>query len=184
MPASQSASDLQQWLLLIPAIATGILVALQPAANDEISAHLGHKVFGAMTNNLVGFTAICIMALILRPGLPNLQAALSNAPVWAWIGGLCGASYVVTSIFLVGKLGTAQLFAALVAGQLLCSALVDHFGLLNLERRPINPGRALGIALVIAGVVVVRFASKPTAPPDPESDTRIGTPADTSRSPA
>ncbi|MBA3383863.1 MAG: DMT family transporter, partial [Actinobacteria bacterium] len=37
------------------------------------------------------------------------------------------------------------------------SLLVDHFGWVGFEENPITPGRLLGIALVAAGVALVRF---------------------------
>jgi transporter family-2 protein len=38
------------------------------------------------------------------------------------------------------------------------SLLVDHFGWVGFEENPITPGRLLGIALVGAGVLLVRWS--------------------------
>ena len=42
-----------------------------------------------------------------------------------------------------------------VAGQLLTSLVLDQFGLLGYPVRPIDPARAVGALLLIAGVVLI-----------------------------
>jgi transporter family-2 protein len=44
-----------------------------------------------------------------------------------------------------------------VAGQLICSLALDHFGLMNLPQQGLTVGRAIGAAMVFAGVVLVRY---------------------------
>jgi bacterial/archaeal transporter family-2 protein len=44
----------------------------------------------------------------------------------------------------------------MVAGQLLLSVVLDHFGAMGMPKQPINLGRIAGIGLVIAGVLMVR----------------------------
>jgi transporter family-2 protein len=56
----------------------------------------------------------------------------------------------------VPRLGVATTITLMVAGQLLLSILLDHFGVLGIPRQPLNLGRMAGVALVVAGVVMVR----------------------------
>jgi len=77
-------------------------------------------------------------------------------PWWVWTGGLLGAFNVLAPVLLVGRLGTALLFAAIITGQLICSLLVDHLGALGLPRHPVTPARLCGTALLFAGVYLVR----------------------------
>jgi transporter family-2 protein len=44
----------------------------------------------------------------------------------------------------------------MVAGQLIISLVLDHFGAFGVPRSPVNLGRIAGVALVIAGVILVR----------------------------
>jgi transporter family-2 protein len=46
----------------------------------------------------------------------------------------------------------------MIAGQLVAGMVVDHFGGFGIAPRPINLVRLLGVALVFAGVVLVRRA--------------------------
>jgi len=50
----------------------------------------------------------------------------------------------------------ATTITLMVAGQLLISLVLDHFGALGVPRAPISLTRVAGVALVIAGVVLVR----------------------------
>jgi uncharacterized membrane protein YdcZ (DUF606 family) len=58
----------------------------------------------------------------------------------------------------LGQPGTesAAFIAAVVAGQLCCSLLLDHFGLMNLPRQELTAARLLGALLVFAGVLLVK----------------------------
>jgi len=42
-----------------------------------------------------------------------------------------------------------------IAGQLSISVAIDRFGLLGIARQPIGVQRVLGLALLVAGVVLV-----------------------------
>jgi len=42
-----------------------------------------------------------------------------------------------------------------VAGQLLAAVVLDHYGLLGLALHPTNGWRLLGMALIVAGVLLV-----------------------------
>src|SRR6185312_2574133 len=42
--------------------------------------------------------------------------------------GIFGAFYIAISILLVPRLGAATFIAILVAGQMLCSLVIDHYG--------------------------------------------------------
>jgi transporter family-2 protein len=42
-------------------------------------------------------------------------------------------------------------------GQIVCSVVIDHFGLLGFATREASPGRLLGVAFIAAGVALVRF---------------------------
>ena len=45
----------------------------------------------------------------------------------------------------------------MVAGQLICSLVLDHFGLMNLPQQGLTTGRIIGAAMVFAGVLLVKY---------------------------
>ena len=77
-------------------------------------------------------------------------------PWYAWVGGLYGAIFVVAAAWGVPKLGVATTITLMVAGQLLLSLVLDHFGVMDVPKQPMNLGRIAGVALVLVGVLLVR----------------------------
>jgi transporter family-2 protein len=67
-----------------------------------------------------------------------------------------GAFFVAASVTLVPRLGVALTFSLIVAGQMLITLFLDHFGFLGREQRPISLPRVLGILLITGGVVLIR----------------------------
>ena len=95
--------------------------------------------------------------LIARTPLPSLAAAAS-APLLSWVaGGALGVSYIAILVVVAPTLGAAATVALVVAGQMICSAIIDHFGLLGFAEHAMSPLRLLGLALIAGGVVLVRL---------------------------
>ena len=76
-------------------------------------------------------------------------------PWWGWLGGLCGATYVTAVFLLIPEIGAAPVVVLTVAGQQLASVAVDRFGLLRLPRREISRRRLAGVAVLLAGVLLI-----------------------------
>ena len=136
-------------------VAAGAAVAVQAGVNGRLGGFLGNPALASLVSFLVGTAALLLYAAITRPALPD-SATLTRIPPWAWIGGLLGAFYVAMAIIATPRLGVAVTLGLVVAGQMLGSVLVDHFGALGLARQPLSLPRLLGIALIIGGVVLVR----------------------------
>jgi bacterial/archaeal transporter family-2 protein len=98
-----------------------------------------------------------LVLAMLTQDVPPSAASLARSNWWAWSGGLFGAIYIAISILLVPRLGTMSFVALLVAGQMLCSLVFDHYGLFGVPEHSIDIARILGAALLVAGVVLVRL---------------------------
>ncbi len=142
------------WIIL--ATLAGGAIAVQAAANSSLRTAVGDARYAAFFS-IIG-TMLCAAAfmLLLRPPLPA-AAAVRGTPWWNWIGGPLGAVFVLSGAALVPRLGAAAFIAAVVAGQLVFSMLLDHFGLMHLPQQSITPGRLLGAVLVFAGVLAVKY---------------------------
>ena len=139
-------------MLLI--ILAGGATALQAPTNARLMTAVGSPVNAAFVSFAVGTAALGIVAMILQ-ARPDI-AATRALPWYIWIGGLYGAIFVVAAAWGVPRLGVALTITLMVAGQLLIGLLLDHFGAFGAPRSPISLGRAAGVALVIAGVLMVR----------------------------
>lgn len=70
---------------------------------------------------------------------------------------VCGASYIIAMALLVPILGAATLMTLGIAGQLLSSLIIDHFGLLEQKLRKVGLAQILGLMLIIGAVVLMRL---------------------------
>ena len=139
--------------LLITLVGSGL--AVQAAANARLGAVLQAPVASALWNFVLGAFALAVITATGIFGRPTLADAAA-APWWAWIGGLLGAVFVTTAIIAVPRVGTTATFAAIVCGQFAGAMLIDTFGWLGVEPIPLNAPRVIGVALLIAGVVLVQ----------------------------
>jgi bacterial/archaeal transporter family-2 protein len=140
---------------LLLALLCGVLLPMQAGINARLRGGLGHPLLAALVSFLVGSAALALVALAARVPLP-LEAKTGRLPWWAWMGGLLGAVYVALIIVLVPRLGAATLIAAVVAGQLASSLLLDHFALVGYAHHPVNVWRVLGAALLLVGVILIQ----------------------------
>ncbi len=139
----------------ILAALAGVCAALQPVINSQLRSGLNSAVWANFVNFFVGIGAIMLTGAILRAPIPQASFA-ARVPWWGWTGGLLGAAYVGLAILLVPRLGAATFITLLIAGQMFASVLFDHFGVLGLAQRPLDLSRALGVAMVIGGVMLIR----------------------------
>ena len=72
------------------------------------------------------------------------------------IGGFLGAFFVTAAVMLVPRLGVAMTFSLIIAGQMIVTLIIDHFGLLGVPMKEVSLARIFGIALIAGGVVLIR----------------------------
>ena len=142
-------------LLLVLAIGLGVLLPVQAGVTAQLRVSLGPPLAAALVSFLVGTAALALGAALGRVPVP-LAEGWSRSPWWHWVGGLIGAAYVAGAIVLAPRLGAATLVAAVVAGQMLASLLLDHFGWVGFPVHEVSAPRLIGATLIIAGVVLVQ----------------------------
>src|SRR3989475_2757602 len=116
------------WIFL--ASAAGACIALQAAANGSLRNNLGDPRYAAFFSICGTIATAVVVMLAIRPSLPA-AAAFRAAPWWNWVGGPLGAAIVLAGAALTPKLGSASFIASVVGGQLVCSLVLDHFGLMK-----------------------------------------------------
>lgn len=135
----------------------GAAVALQPAFNSQLAGHLGSPLRAALVNFTAGASVMLAVtaSLALRTGLPSAEQ-LAKVPPHLWIaGGALGALFVSTATWAAPKVGVGAFFAVLIAAQLIAAMVMDHFGVLGLETRPITFMKLAGAALLFAGAMLM-----------------------------
>jgi transporter family-2 protein len=141
-------------LAMLAVVIGGAATALQAPTNAKMMGAVGSPVNAAFVSFAVGTAALGLLAVVLQTR-PDMAAARA-LPWYAWIGGLYGAIFVVAAAWGVPRLGVATTIILMVAGQLLLSVVLDHFGAMGMPKQPVSLGRVAGIGLVIAGVLMVR----------------------------
>lgn len=142
------------WTLLLLAALGGAAIALQALVNARLQVSTGNPVLAATISFAVGLVGL-LMVLPLYSGSTHAQT-LSQAPWWAWIGGLLGAFYIVMSILLLPRIGAAALISSAVVGQMIFALAADHYGILGTQVRAASLSRLLGAAMLVAGLFLIR----------------------------
>lgn len=140
---------------LFIALLAGAMMPTQAATNNKMATFVDSPVLAAFISFLVGTIALLVYLLLTGVPLTNV-AAVREAPAIAWVGGLLGAFFVAASVTLVPRLGVALTFSLIIAGQMIVTLVIDHFGLLGLDVKPVNWLRIAGIILITGGVGLIR----------------------------
>jgi len=146
-------SNIYFYLLL--ALIAGTMMPTQAAVNNKMAAVVDSPISAAFISFVVGTIGLLVFMIATGTPLGNLASAKSAPPV-AWIGGLMGAFFVASSVTLVPRLGVALTFSLIVAGQMLITLVLDHFGFLGVPVKEISVMRVLGVVLITGGVVLIR----------------------------
>ena len=149
-------TSLSPALALLIASLAGAGLALQSGTNAVLGRMLGHPMWASFWQFAAGTVLIVAIMVAVRVPVPAFAATAAAGPWWVWIGFFTGSFFVVAALSLSPIVGVGGFIAALVAGQMIASLLLDHFGLVGLAVRPLTFARAAGAALVIAGVLLIQ----------------------------
>jgi bacterial/archaeal transporter family-2 protein len=141
-------------LLGVLGLAGGACLVIQASLNAGLRTQL-QSVSWAGFISYVGGTLVMAIALVIERVPLRLERASGVSAVW-WLGGFFGAAYLGASIVLVPRVGAATTIALVVAGQLVCSLALDHYGLLGVPRHALTSVRVLGAVVLFAGVLLIR----------------------------
>lgn len=145
------------WLLLLLALLLGGALSVQVGVNAQLRVAIGHPILAATASFVIGTVGLLLVLAAVRPTVPG-WAQVARIPWWQWTGGLLGALYVAAAIVLAPRLGAAALLATIVAGQMLASLVLDHFGLFGFPVQPVSVLRVLAVVLIIGGVLLLQAA--------------------------
>ncbi|MGC4105099.1 MAG: DMT family transporter [Thermomicrobiales bacterium] len=85
-----------------------------------------------------------------------LVLAGRGLPPYLLVTGALSIPYLIAAAWAGQRIGLGVYLAAVVTGQLSTSVLLDHLGAFGLTQRAIDPLRALGVVVLIAGVLLIR----------------------------
>ncbi|WCM52707.1 DMT family transporter [Pseudomonas sp. WJP1] len=142
--------------LLLLAVIAGAVVPFQSAINFNLGRGLGHPLWATLASLVVSIVVLLPIMLAMRLPLPSL-AFIGKAPMWMWAGGAFGVVFISLAVMLLPRLGASGFMALALAGQVVASLVLDHFGWFGLEERQITLPRLAGAVLLIGGVVLIQL---------------------------
>ena len=149
--------SVQDFSLTLIALLAGGFIALQAPINAEVATRLGHPLTAATMSFCVGTAALIVLTVLFAHHSTHVEA-LKTLPLYMLLGGgLLGAVYVTVNLVLAPRIGVAAVMALGIAGQLFTALLIDRLGLFDLLERGLTVGRVGGVAMVLAGALMVRF---------------------------
>ncbi len=135
-------------VIILIGLLGGVAVGLQGPMSSMISQRVG-TLESIFIIHIGG--AIVALALLLAEGGGNL-GHWRDTPRYTLGAGAFGLIVIAAISLMIPRIGAAPAIVVLVAGQLLVSAILDHFGLLGLDIRPLTASRLLGLSVMFIGV--------------------------------
>ena len=135
---------------------TGALLPIQAILNTRLGKQTGGSLMGSLLSFIVGLICLLVLNLVTNTSaVVNLKPA-TVMPWYIWLGGFLGAIFVGYITWINQQQGVALTFALVVSGQVFCSLVIDHFGLLGSAVRTITLEKIFGAVLIIAGIILIK----------------------------
>ncbi|TPG56851.1 DMT family transporter [Roseomonas nepalensis] len=138
------------------AVVAGVLNMLQSGSNATLHQKLeSGPVVPALVVYLTGMLAVLAASPFIGRSAEGVLGRAGAVPWWGWIGGAMGAFYVVVTLTQAKGMGAGAFTAVTLTAAVVTSLLLDHYGLMGFEVRPLTLLRVLGGVLMVAGVGLV-----------------------------
>ncbi|GAB6179096.1 DMT family transporter [Desulfotomaculum defluvii] len=140
-------------LALIIAATSGLTMALQGTLNSALG-----KVVGLWETTFivhaVGTLFVGILVFVCRLGACDLDKWVS-APWYTYLGGLLSVIIIYMVARSMPLVGVASATTAIIVGQVLTAAAIDHLGLFGFQRIPFNWYHVGGTLLMASGAFLL-----------------------------
>ena len=134
-------------------VIAGIGIPIMAALNSGLGVRLGNPVVASSI--LLGTGLMVSLAFTLSKPFPDASLFGATPPHY-FMGGFFVAFYILSITWIAPKIGIGNAVFVVLLGQIVASALIDHFGWFGTPVSPISVRRGLGIALMAAGVYLAR----------------------------
>lgn len=135
------------------AILVGMLIAFMVFLNGSLNTYLDGFVSGFLIH-IVGIISVAVI-LLLRQEAWRINRSL---PKTLMLGGLFGVLLILFNSYCFVQIGATMTLTLGLFGQMVFSAVVDHFGLFGMAETKMNPKKLIGFSIVSLGIVVMTVA--------------------------
>jgi transporter family-2 protein len=141
------------------AFAAGALIPLMAILNAGLARATGGTIQATVLLFATGLTASLVLAVTTKAHIPAIQTLARLAPP-QYAGGLIVGFYILSITFLAPRFGVGNAILFAVTAQLLTAALIDHFALAGATLRPLTTMRAVGLFIVVVGVIITQVGDR------------------------
>ena len=156
----QKSESTTLWIWRAFGIFAGMLSATQIAVNGYLGKVVGSPIKASAISFTVGiiFLAIIFIVLHFKNGKSeSFKNESAKNPWWMWIGGILGGLYILANVYLSRIVGTGMTVIILLIGSTTGGILVDHFGMFESPKKPINAQKILGVLIMILGAAAIKL---------------------------
>lgn len=145
-------------LWIVFGLFTGMMPPMQTAINSELRYEVDSFIYATFISFLVGTIVLFILSMLTSKGvkLTRVSGDFKLKP-WHFAGGVLGAAYIASNISLMPYLGVTLTMMSTILGQIVMGLLIDHFGMFNLPKYPIDQRRIIAVVMIIGGIALLNF---------------------------
>jgi bacterial/archaeal transporter family-2 protein len=141
----------------------GVLIPIMAALSGALGRTLDNPWVAAAIVSLGGF--LTVLAFVLLTGSANVSwDALKQARPFQLLAGVGFAFYLLSITWVGPRFGIGNAIMFVLAGQIISSALIDHFGLFGAPHKPIDLLRGAGLLIMATGIVIAQIAANNARP--------------------
>ena len=133
-------------------VLAGVCVACMIFFNTLLSGIVG-VYLGTLIFHLCAFILISIYIYTQKPIIDSGR----GLPFYYYLPGVAGVFTVLSSSVSVSNIGLTLTIALSLFGQLVFSNIIDHYGLLGMEKRPFHPKKLVGLSIIFSGVLAMIY---------------------------
>jgi transporter family-2 protein len=142
----------------------GILIPITAALSGAMGRSLGNPNVAAFITVMGSFLAVLAYSLATSSAGGVTFAAIAKVPVLQLLAGLGIAFYILSITYVGPRFGVGNAIMLVVAAQIASSAAIDQFGLFGAPQKPIDALRAIGLVIMVIGVIIAQYAAAHAKP--------------------
>lgn len=138
----------------------GTCLAMQPIFNTPVLKFTGSIWYSALCSLIISISIVICICFFTDRFATFRDGGAMQIPKYYILAGICGILILGFTVYCITKIGPVMTASITVSVQLIVATLASHYGWLGLEHEPINWVKILGIAFLVAGVVLVKISIK------------------------
>ena len=142
-------------LSYIFAVIAGAVMSIQGVFNTRLSDKTGLYESNLFVQGTAFLFALIAMLIF---GKGDITKISQTSPVYL-LGGFLGIVITVTVMLSISSLSPTVAISTILISQLTVAALIDAFGLFETKKVPFTLSNYIGLALMVAGIIIFKKAS-------------------------